>query len=81
MPYVHPVVVRVWIEEGCIVCDACETTCPDVLQVTPESCVVRPQALDMEFSRVRSVAISEAAEECPVQVIKLETAASTIPRQ
>lgn len=75
MPYVQPVVVRVWIEEGCIVCDACETTCPDVFHVTPETCVVRPEALDVEFTRPRSVAISEAAEECPVQVIKFETLA------
>lgn len=65
-------VIKVWIETGCIVCDACETTCPEVFHVTSETCTVRPEALDAEFTRERTVRIMEAAEECPVEVIKFQ---------
>jgi len=34
---------RVWIEEGCIVCNACETTCPEVFNVTEDSCHIRAE--------------------------------------
>ena len=68
-------VTKVWIEPGCIVCDACETTAPDVFEVQHENdtCIVRPAALDMEFTKPLSGEIVEAAEECPVDVIKFET--------
>jgi ferredoxin len=59
---------RVWIEEGCIVCNACEDICPEVFQVTEETTVVRegvdPSGYEDE--------IIEAAESCPVEVIKYE---------
>jgi len=65
-------VVRTWIEPGCIVCDACETTAPDVFHVTEDTCIVRPEALNAEFCKPRTQSIIEAAEECPVDVIKYE---------
>lgn len=67
------VITKVWIEEGCIVCDACETTAPDVFEVLEETCIVRPAALDAEFTKPRSESIVDAAEECPTDVIKFET--------
>ena len=67
------VVTKVWIEEGCIVCDACETTAPDVFEVLEDVCIVRPEALTPDFTKPRSEAISDAAEECPVDVIKFDT--------
>jgi len=66
-------VTKVWIEEGCIVCDACETTAPDVFEVQEETCIVRPSALEPAFNKPRTQDIIDAAEECPVDVIKFET--------
>jgi cytochrome b6-f complex iron-sulfur subunit len=68
-------VTKVWIAPGCIVCDACETASPDVFQVQHdnETCVIRPEALDIEFTKPRTDSIIQAAAECPVDVIKFET--------
>jgi cytochrome b6-f complex iron-sulfur subunit len=66
--------VKVWIEPGCIVCDACETTCPEVFHVTDDTCIVRPEALNVEFTKPLTETIIEAAQECPVDVIKYELA-------
>ena len=68
------VVTKVWIDPGCIVCDACETTSPDVFEVQHENdtCIIRPAALDIEFTKPRTGEIIEAAEECPVDVIKYD---------
>lgn len=74
MPVMPPqIVIRVWIEEGCIVCDACEESAPDVFQVLEDTCIIRPEALNAEFIPPRSKSIEFAAEECPVEVIKFET--------
>jgi cytochrome b6-f complex iron-sulfur subunit len=67
------VVTKVWIEPGCIVCDACETAAPEVFEVLEDTCIIRPAALETEFTRPRSDNIIEAAEECPVDVIKFDT--------
>lgn len=66
-------VTRVWIEPGCIVCDACETTAPDVFHVTDDTCLIRPEAMKPDFNKPRTQSIIDAAEECPVDVIKYET--------
>ncbi|MEK7710496.1 MAG: Rieske 2Fe-2S domain-containing protein [Planctomycetota bacterium] len=68
----NELVTKVWIEPGCIVCDACETTAPDVFEVTEDSCIIRPAALSVDFTRPRTQNIIDAAEECPVDVIKFE---------
>jgi ferredoxin len=58
---------RVWIEEGCIVCNLCEETCPQIFHVTEKNCIVRPgAAFDGLEERIR-----HAAYECPVNVIKI----------
>ena len=66
-------VTKVWIEEGCIVCDACESAAPDVFEVTEDSCIIRPAAMKPDFNKPRTQTIIDAAEECPVDVIKYET--------
>ncbi len=71
-------VTKVWIEEGCIVCDACETAAPDVFEVQDETCIIRPEALNVEFNKSRTEGIIEAAEECPVDVIKFDTVAEEV---
>jgi ferredoxin len=78
---------RVWIEEGCIVCNACETTCPEVFNVTEDSCNIRAESrvdgqqttnlserseVKPEFQESLADQIEEAAEGCPVEVIKFE---------
>ena len=60
-------VKKVWIEPGCIVCDACETIIPEVFDVQDATCVVRAGA-----PLTDGIRIQEAAEACPVEVIKFE---------
>ncbi|MCH7871737.1 MAG: Rieske 2Fe-2S domain-containing protein [Planctomycetes bacterium] len=72
------VITKVWIEEGCIVCDACETAAPDVFEVTDDTCIIRPEALTPDFTGPRSENIVDAAEECPVDVIKFDVVVSEV---
>jgi ferredoxin len=75
----------VWIEDGCIVCNACETTAPEVFLVTEDTCKIRAEVRSDGQSTTNlaekaplsgSVGsdledqIIEAAEGCPVEVIK-----------
>ena len=59
---------KVWIEEGCIVCNACEDICPEVFSVTDETTVIKDGVDVGEYEDE----IIEAAESCPVEVIKYE---------
>lgn len=62
-------VLKVWIEPGCIVCNACEDIYPQVFEVTSDTCLIRAGApLD------DGLKITEAAEACPVEVIKFTKA-------
>jgi len=62
-------VTKVWIEPGCIVCNACEDIYKDVFEVLADTCIIRPNApLD------DGLRIQEAAEACPVEVIKFTKA-------
>ncbi|MFZ4714068.1 MAG: ferredoxin [Bacteriovoracaceae bacterium] len=62
-------VSKVWIEPGCIVCNACENIYPEVFEVLADTCIIRPGApLDLGLK------IKEAAEACPVEVIKFTKA-------
>ena len=57
---------NVTIEEGCISCGVCEATCPDVFEM-PEEAIVKPGVKFDEYAED----IKEAAENCPVEVIKV----------
>lgn len=60
---------KVWIEPGCIVCNACEDIFPQVFEVLADTCIIRPGApLD------DGLKVQEAAEACPVEVIKFTKA-------
>lgn len=61
-------ITRVWIEEGCTVCNLCEDTAPDVFEVTDDTCTVR-EGVDLSSHEEEIV---QAAEECPVEIIKYE---------
>ena len=73
MAETHQEVVKVWIAPGCIVCDACETDCPEVFDVQEETCIIRPEAKSADFTKPLTPSIITAAEGCPVDVIKFET--------
>ncbi len=73
MAETHQEIVKVWIAPGCIVCDSCENDCPEVFDVQEETCIIRPDALNAEFTKPLTPSIIVAAEGCPVDVIKFET--------
>jgi succinate dehydrogenase/fumarate reductase-like Fe-S protein/flavodoxin/ferredoxin len=80
------IVAKVWIDDDCITCDACQDICPEVFQVTEESSqILAAVRTDGVFDRNLGGSplagnigaelgdiILEAAEACPVEVIKFE---------
>ena len=58
---------KVWIEEGCIACGLCEDICPEVFVVEDVAKVIE----GVNFNDFES-GIKEAADSCPVEVIKYE---------
>ncbi len=81
-------IASVWIEEGCITCDACQETCPEVFHVTDDSCfIIADVRSDGKFDQNESKSllkaevgsslfedIVDAAEGCPVDGIIYTTA-------
>lgn len=68
-PVANFAITKVWIEPGCIVCNACENIFPEVFEVKADTCIIRPGApLD------DGLKVKEAAEACPVEVIKFTKA-------
>ncbi len=65
-------VTHVGITEGCIICGLCEDVCPQVFCVRDESAVVRQSA--EKFYESQAEKIIQAANECPVAVIKVRRA-------
>jgi ferredoxin len=55
---------KVWIEDGCTSCGLCEEICPQVFRVEDTA-----KVNDVDFFDY-SEKIKEAAENCPVEVIK-----------
>ena len=80
------IVAKVWIEEDCITCDACQDICPEVFIVSDDtSKILAAVRTDGQLDRnVVGAAMSgttgadygemilEAAEACPVEIIKFE---------
>ena len=58
---------RVWIEDGCISCGVAEGICPEVFKVVDTNTVI--EGVDLSHFEDK---IKEAAEQCPVEVIKYE---------
>ena len=59
---------KVWIEEDCTLCGVCSATCPEVFEMGDDSAQVI-QGADLGANED---CIREAAEDCPVEVIKYE---------
>jgi ferredoxin len=77
----------VWIEEGCILCNACDAECSEVFVVSDDSCRIRGEVrqdgvedenrtakspLKVELQASLDAGIKAAASACPVEVIKFE---------
>lgn len=60
-------VSKVWIAEGCIVCNACEDIFPEVFDVQADTCLIRPDA-----PLTDGLKIQDAADACPTEVIKFD---------
>jgi ferredoxin len=56
---------RVWITDGCTACGLCEDICPEVFKLEDQATVIE----GVNFSDYEDP-IVEAAESCPVEVIK-----------
>jgi len=60
--------IRVWIEDGCILCNVCVELSPESFAIEDEHCFVRSEA---DFDE-NEEAIRQAAIDCPVSVIRIE---------
>ncbi len=87
-------IIKVWIDEGCIVCNACEAECADVFHVTDDTCVINAAVradgqttenraekapLKVDLQKSLEAGIVAAANGCPVTVIKFEQVADAAP--
>ncbi|MEK7415822.1 MAG: ferredoxin [Planctomycetota bacterium] len=82
-------ITKVWVEDGCTACNACETTCPEVFHVVDGTCYIRASAradgtedanLDSKSELTGTLGtdleeqIMEAVAGCAVEIIKVEKA-------
>ena len=56
---------KVWIEEGCYACGLCEDICQEVFKLEDVAIVIEGVDLSNYEDKIK-----EAAESCPVEVIK-----------
>jgi len=72
MSQTHSQITGVWIAADCIVCDSCQSQCPDVFEIQDQKCVIRPAAMSREFVGALTASILAAADKCPVDAIRFE---------
>ena len=58
-------ITKVWIEEGCTACGMCEDSCPEVFKVLDEATIIE----GVNYANYEK-GIKEAADNCPVEVIR-----------
>ena len=59
---------RVWVDDGCILCNLCVEVAPDVFVIEDDHCFVRAEAeIEEHEEPIRQLAI-----DCPVSVIRYE---------
>ena len=58
---------KVTIEDGCISCGVCESTCPEVFKMEDIAVILKDADLAANEAKIR-----ESAAACPVTVIKVE---------
>ena len=81
--------IVVWIDEGCITCNACEEEFPEIFKVTDDTCYIVAEcrtdgAFDTNEPTTSSLKpgfdldfLNEVAGECPVDVIMVEVSGAT----
>ena len=65
-------ITRVWIEEGCISCESSERNCPEVFKVKHGKWVKGATVIEGVDHSGLEEKIKQAAEACPIGVIKYE---------
>ena len=65
-------ITKVWIEPGCIMCSSSVDTCSAVFEITDDADSAQVKT-DVNFAQHEDE-IKEAADNCPVEVIKYEEA-------
>lgn len=80
-------ILKVWVEDGCTVCNECEEAAPEIFFVTDTTSIVKGTAredgvegrnedeqslLKAELREEWEEGIREAAAVCPVEIIKFE---------
>jgi ferredoxin len=56
---------KVWVEEDCTACGLCEDICPEVFKLEDIATVIKGVNYSEHEDKIK-----EAAESCPVEVIK-----------
>jgi ferredoxin len=56
---------KVWIDEGCTACGLCAELCPEVFLMKDEATVIEGIPFENHEQNIK-----EAADSCPVEVIK-----------
>jgi len=56
---------KVWIDEGCTACGLCVDICPEIFKMEDEATVIEGITYEDYNHQIK-----EAAENCPVEVIK-----------
>ena len=65
-------ITKVWIEKGCITCGLSESNCPEVFKVKHGKWVKDVTVIEGVYYSGLEEKIKQAAEACPVGVIKYE---------
>jgi ferredoxin len=61
-------ITKVWVEDECTICGVCEDLCPEVFSMGEETTTI-VEGADFETN---DDCIREAADNCPVEIIKFE---------
>ncbi len=66
---------KLWIEDGCIACNQCEDTCPEIffVEIGGSSTVAKDWSVRLAENPGLVQSARQAAGDCPVEVIQIET--------
>lgn len=71
--FMAKIVTKAWVEaDDCTACEACVAVAPEAMEMDND--VAKVISNDAEFLKAHSEEIIQAAEECPCEAIKYESA-------